>query len=341
MGQIFPYSLQDVSQDCRMPSGVRPDVAATFRAVAHRRAPGLAKRYAMIFQAAASAKSGALTWRKPWPQTWRATLTWRQAKGRAVAALEAVHPTLGRKAENLIAMGRVIQSPQTGGVTKPSSFGPPWVKCAFDGSTEAAVTLAHELGHATQMTDASLTQSLSAPPLVLAEIPAHVAERGFHHVFGVYESQAAGLARECDDLLAMMVRHPARDAVEQAGEQAWPDIARHYAPDLTWADSPAPITPRARAEPGSTLAYAIAASFAAIAFDRVWRDSRFSQLYLDWVHDDPMLSLETACGLLGARANDASLYEAAYDLAEASLTRRFDALGASPWSEAPGAPISG
>lgn len=319
MGQI-PKQNKDVVNISFAPRlGLDAAIADAYRTVSARRAPLLALHYRRAFAHAYRLEGidvAAPAWRTSWPASRQAPISWRQAKAMGAAAVDRVHPVLGARIAELIARGRAAPVAPGGACTKPCSFGPPWVSCAFDGGSEAAVTLAHEFGHAAQMWRGGGSTSQDAPVVTAAELAAHVAERAFHDVYAQCAGPNLALARAADDLLAMLVRHPARDALEQAGEAHWPAIATAYAPGLDWAKGRAPLTARAAAAPGTTLAYGVAATVALVAYARLEHDAAFKNAYLTWNEGGPDARLEDLCSALGFKAHDPSLYEAGYDIAD-------------------------
>jgi hypothetical protein len=322
MGQVSPKISDRVNDwpDARL--GVSASAAAAFRAVAARRAPGLAQLYAETFTGAYLAGGVAIAppaWPTRWPEAWVTRLSWRDAKALSVEALASVHPHLGARAGALIAMGRALSAAPHGAFAKPSRFGPPWVRVAFDGSSEAAVTLAHELGHAAQMWGGLTGASRPAPAVAAAETAAHVAECSFHDVFTVWAGPRAGFARRADDVVAMLVRHPARDALEQAGLSAWGAIAAAYAPGLDWAGGTPPLTARGMAEPGTTLAYAMAAALALVVAETLTIDPAFKDTYLAWNDGAERANIDTLCAALGHTPESLPLWERGYDLAARAL----------------------
>lgn len=318
MGQIFNPDKEIVNNSLDPGLGLDGAIAACYRAVAAREAPLLALHYRRLFARAYRHEGIEITapaWRTRWPDSHQAPISWRETKAMGVAAMERIHPVLGARAEALVARGRAVPVAPGGARTEPCAFGPPWVSCAFDGGSEAAVTLAHELGHATQMWRGGSASSLPAPVVSAAELAAHVAERAFHDVYAARAAPMPALSRVADDVLAMLVRHPARDALEQAGAPDWPQIAAAYAPGLNWAAGRAPLTARALAAPGTTLAYGVAATVALVAYARLEADICFKRAYLEWNECGPDARLEDLCAALGARADDAGLYQAGYGLA--------------------------
>lgn len=303
--------------------GVGEAAAAAFRAVAARRAADLARAHASLFRAAFDrAGLAALPprWRAGWPAGWTERLSWRQTTTLAAAALARVHPRLGNDAQRLLRLGRVRRLTDAPPQTHHSRLGPPRVTTRYDGLGESPLILAHELGHAAQMSDGAFG-CRPPPPMAAAEVAAHVAERAFHAVHAATAPARVAAARVADDLLAMMVRHPARDELEQEPD-AWSRIAARYAPDHAWSGDAPPLTARALAEPFSTLGYAMAATLATLLFDRLDRDARLRDAYLDWVRAGPAARFEDAAALLGARADDPALYEAAYEAATRDVERR-------------------
>ncbi len=303
--------------------GVDEAAAAAFRSVAVRRAPLLAGAYAALFRAAFVRDGLAALpprWRTAWPHGWSETLTWPRTQALAVAALARVHPDLGRNARAMVRLRRIRASATASPQTRAARLGPPLVVTRFDATSESPLILAHELGHAAQMAVRPLGPSRPPPPMAAAELAAHVAERAFHAVYAEDGPPRAAAARLADDLLAMLVRHPARDALE-AEPDAWGPIARRYAPDLAWAGDAPPLTARARAEPLSTLGYAMAATLATTLFARMEGDARVRGAYVNWVRAGPDARFADAAALLGARADDPALYDAAYDVAMDDLER--------------------
>jgi hypothetical protein len=303
--------------------GLDEAAAAAFRRVAASRAPEVSRSYADLFTAAFRSEGlEALPprWRSPWPAPWREALSWRRARNLAVAAVQRVHPALGKRACAVVKLGRVRISRTAAPLTTPARFGPPRVTTCFDGGAEGALILAHELGHAAQMSVRPLGPSRPAPPMAAAEVAALVTERAFHAVYREAGHLRAATARMADDHLALLVRHPARDALE-ATPQEWTAIAQRYAPGLAWTADPPPLTPRARAEPLSTLGYAMAAACATALFARMEDDEALRRAYLAWMDAGPAARFEDACALIGARADDPALYEAAYDVAVTDLER--------------------
>ena len=302
--------------------GVPEGAAEAFRAVAQTRAPLLAQAYAE-FHHAAWTSSGLATlpprWRAPWPDSWKEAIAWPEARRLAVASLHAVHPELGRRARSIIAMGRARIAQDLAPHTRPSRFGPPHVFVRFDGGSETPLVLAHELGHATQMARRAWGPSRPPPLLAGSEVAAHVAERGFHAVYAREGSPRAAAGRVADDLLAMLVRHPARDALEAGGD--WSDICAMFARGHAWAADPPPLTARARSEPLSTLGYAMAAAVAIALHARLALDPTLRNAYLKWVGVGPKARFEDAAALLGLAADDPALYICAYDTAMDDLTR--------------------
>jgi oligoendopeptidase F len=317
--QIFPL----VNARERLAAiGVPEAAAEAFRAVALTRAPPLARAYAEL-HAAAYTSSGLASlpprWRAPWPQSWQEAIDWPKARRLAVAGLFGVHPELGRRARSVVAMGRARIAQDLAPHTRPSRFGPPRVFVRFDGASETPLVLAHELGHATQMSLRAWGPSQPPPLLAGSEVAAHVAERGFHAIYAREGSPRAAAARVADDMLAMLVRHPARDALEAGGD--WPDICAKFAPGHAWAADPPPLTARARAEPLSTLGYAMAAAMAIALHARLARDPALRDAYLRWVRAGPKARFEDAAALLGLAADDPALYICAYDAAMDDLKR--------------------
>lgn len=303
--------------------GVDEPAVAAFRAVAAARAPELARAHAALFRAAYLGEGIAALpprWRAPWPLRWRETMTWRRTQTLAVAAVTRVHPRLGRHADAVVRLGRVRISATASPHTQRARFGPPRVVTRFDATSEAPLILAHELGHAAQMSVRPLGPSRPPPPMAAAELAAHVAERAFHAVYAEAGNPRAAAARCAEDMLAMLVRHPARDALESAPDD-WSAIARRFAPDHAWAGDAPPLTARARAEPLSTLGYAMAATLATVLFARMEGDAGVRDAYLDWVRAGPDARFTDAAALLGARADDPALYDAAYDVALADMRR--------------------
>lgn len=302
--------------------GVPAAAAEAFRAVAAARAPGLARAYAELHRAAFAAegaRSLPQRWRAPWPESWREAIDWRRARTLAVAALQQVHPKLGGRARVVVGMGRahIVQ----GGTphTRPSRFGPPHVFVRFDGASETPLVLAHELGHAAQMSLRAWGPSRPPPKLAGSEVAAHVAERGFHTVYKRDGDPRAAAARIAEDLLALLVRHPARDALECGG--VWSETAAAFAPGHAWAADPPPLTPRARAEPLSTLGYAMAAAVAIALHSRMEHEPGLRDAYLQWVRTGPRARFEDAAALLGLAADDPTLYMCAYDVAMDDMRR--------------------
>ncbi len=307
--------------------GVDAGAAEAFRAVAAARAPELARAYAALFSAAYTAEGlSALPprWRAAWPAAWREPISWKRTKALAVAGLRRVHPALGRNAEAVVGLGRALISTRVAPHTRASRFGPPWVTTRFDGASEAPLVLAHELGHAAQMAQHRYGPSQPPPLLAPSELAAHVAERGFHAVYADAGHPRAAAARVAEDLLVMLVRHPARDALENAevgGGETWGQISARYAPGHAWSADAPPLTTRAIAEPLSTLGYAMAATLATALFARIDQDAMFANAYLKWMRAGPDARFEDAAALLGLRADDPALYEAAYDAAMDDMRR--------------------
>ena len=122
----------------------------------------------------------------------------------------------------------------------------------------------------------------------------------------------------------MLVRHPARDALENApagDAKSWGQICARYAPGHAWACDPPPLTARARSEPFSTLGYAMAATLATALFARIDRDASVARAYLRWVRAGPAARCEDGAALLGRRADDPALYNCGYDVAIDELRR--------------------
>ena len=305
--------------------GVGAGAAEAFRAVAAARAPELALAYAALFHAAYTAEG--LTalpprWRAPWPAGWQEAISWRRAKTLAVAGLNRVHRKLGVKAAAVVRAGRVQLSSTIPPHTRPSRIGPPRVITRFDGTSEGPLILAHELGHAAQMAQARFGRSPPSPALAASEVAAHIAERGFHAVYAEAGHSRAAAARVAEDLLVMFVRHPARDALENAAPtETWEQICARYAPGHTWASDAPPLTARALAEPLSTLGYAMAATLATGLFARIDRDADLADAYLKWVRVGPAARFEDAATLIGFDADDPALYNAAYDAAMDDMRR--------------------
>jgi len=302
--------------------GVPATAAEAFRAVALVRAPQVARAYAEVHNAAFAAEGVASLpprWRAPWPESWREAIDWSRARKLAVAAVGQAHPDLGARARAVVAMGRARVAQDLVPHTRPSRLGPPHVFVRFDGTSETPLMLAHELGHAAQMSLCAWGPSQPAPLLAGSETAAHVAERGFHTVYARLGAPRAAAARVAEDLLAMLVRHPARDALECGG--AWSDICMAYAPGLAWAADPPPFTARARAEPLSTLAYAMAAAVAIMLHHRIERERGLADAYLRWVRLGPQARFEDAAALLGLAADDPTLYMCAYDAAMDDMRR--------------------
>ena len=307
--------------------GVSAAAAQAFRAVAAARAPELACAHANAFRSA-YAREGVSAlpprWRAPWPATWREALTWRRAKALAVAGLRRVHPALGANAAMTIALGRVRVSARVAPHTRPSRFGPARVVTRFDGTSEAPLILAHELGHAAQMAGRGIGASRAAPPLAASEVAAHVAERGFHAIYASAGHSRAAAARIAEDLLVMLVRHPARDALENGDPgdaDAWTQICARYAPGHAWAADAPPLTARAIAEPLSTLGYAMAATLATALFAAIDRDAKLADAYLSWVRAGPAARFDAAAALIGFDVGDPALYNAGYDAAMDDMRR--------------------
>lgn len=306
--------------------GVPAPAAEVFRAVAALRAPELSQAYAALHRAAFAAEGAASLpprWRAPWPASWREPIDWPQARRLAVASVQHIHPELGQRARAVVSMGRARVTRTMAPHTRPSRFGPPRVFVRFDGTSETPLILAHELGHAAQMSLRAWGPSRPPPPLAGSEIAAHVAERGFHAVYARAGAPRAAAARVAEDLLVMLVRHPARDVLECGGD--WTDIAACYAPGHAWAAEPPPLTARARAEPLSTLGYAMAAT-AAIAIAARLADPGVRDGYLTWVRAGPHARFEDAAALLGLAADDPALYMNAYDVALDDLRRCMNAV---------------
>jgi hypothetical protein len=281
--------------------------------VAARRAPELAQAYAQTLAAAYAAEGLAILpprWGTAWPETWRARVEWPQSKQLAVDALGALHPAMGRVARAINLMGRIAQK-----------FGPPTLIVGFDTSTECAVTIAHELGHAVQMSGGPLGPSRHAPKLAAAELASHVAERALHRLLPQRMSPRAAAARIASDLLVMLVRHPARDDLEQSTIEAWPAIAQAYAPGHAWGGDQAPLTERAAEEPLSTLVYALAASAAIVLEERLAESPDLKQAYHAWVRQGPEARFPDAAQLVSFASSDPAFYERAYDLAAAEMAR--------------------
>ena len=208
--------------------------------------------------------------------------------------------------------------------TRPSRFGPPRVTTRFDGTSEAPLVLAHELGHAAQMAGRRFGPSRPPPLLAASELAAHVAERGFHAVYADAGHPRAAAARAAEDHLVMLVRHPARDALENTpvGDgETWSQICVRYAPGHAWSGDAPPLTARALAEPLSTLGYAMAATLATALFARIDRDAHLAEAYLSWMRAGPAARFADAATLLGFRADDPAPYNAGYDAAMDDMRR--------------------
>lgn len=305
--------------------GVPAAAAEAFRAVAAMRAPELARAWANLFHAAYAAEG--LTalpprWRAPWPVGWREELSWRRTRALAVEGLGRVHRRLGARAAGVVGAGRVRRSAKIAPQTRPTRFGPPRVITRFEGGSEGPLILAHELGHATQMAPARFAQCRPPPALAASETVAHVAERGFHAIYADAGHRRAAAARVAEDLLIMLVRHPARDAVENAAPgDTWEQISARYAPGHLWSTDPPPLTARALAEPLSTLAYGMAATLAIALFARIDADAAVADAYLKWVRTGSAARFEDAAALIGFDAADPALYNAAYDAAMDDMRR--------------------
>lgn len=298
--------------------GVAPAAAAAFRAVAMVRGRELADAYQKLFTAAWSGE-GVMAlpprWRSPWPRAWRDEISWRRSRALAIAGLARVHSELGGTAAALVRCGRVHLRSDTHPHTRPSRFGPPRVFTRFTGDSETPLVLAHELGHAVQMTHSWLGPSRPSPHFAAAEIAAHVAERGFHRIYAAAGAPRAAAARIADDMLTMLVRHPTRDAMEHSGADAWASVCAAFAPDLAWSADPPPTRPRGHDEPLSTLGYAMAATLANVLFARIEADAGVAETYLHWVRRGPAARFEDAGALIGARIDDPALYDAGYAIA--------------------------
>jgi hypothetical protein len=321
MGQERP-TISVVNANQRLAAiGVPAAAAAAFRAVAAARAREVALAYAALHRAAFAAEGASALpprWRAPWPKSWTEKIDWPRARELAVAGVHHIHPELGKRARSVVKMGRARIAQDLAPHTRPSAFGPPRVFVRFDGASETPLVLAHELGHAAQMSLRAWGPSRPPPPLAGSEIAAHVAERGFHAVYARQGAPRAAAARVAEDMLVMLVRHPARDAFECGGD--WADIAARYAPGHAWAGEPPPLTDRVRAEPLSTLGYAMAAAAATAIVARL-DDPGVREGYLAWVRAGPHARFEDAAALLGLAADDPALYMCAYDAALDDLKR--------------------
>lgn len=306
--------------------GVAPAAVEAFRAVARERAAGLAAAYARLWRKV-TGRVGKPPWAAPWPMAWTAPLPWGAAGGLAIAGLGRLDPRLGRRARALWLRRRVRRLPGPSALcaslTQASAAGP-LAQVAYDGSLEAAVTLAHELGHAALTTDGWFGPSLPWPPRAAAEAGAFLAEHAFRAGLARRDARRA-IARSAEDALSLLVRHPARDALEQAaaaGEEpkaAWAAAAQAYAPAHAWAEAPAPLTPRALQTPGATLVYAQAHAVALLVFARLEADRAARRGFAEWVDLGPCATLEALAALADLQLAGRAPYHRAYDLAEAAL----------------------
>lgn len=298
--------------------GCDPVAAAAFRMVAARRAPALAQAYAEALSAAYARESLAILpprWNTAWPESWRARLDWGLAQQLGVHALRALHPAFGRTARAIQLMGRIVRSDAIPPQTQANRIGPPTIFVGTDASTESAMMIAHELGHAVQMSAGPLGPSRLPPRLAAAELAAHVAERALHRLLPKRLPARPAAARIAGDLLVMLVRHPARDELEQASTEAWPAIALAYAPGHAWAGDSAPLTERALEEPLSTLVYAMSAAAAIVVEDALDRSPALKQDYYSWVRQGPEARFAEAAQFAAFASSDPAFYERAYDLA--------------------------
>jgi hypothetical protein len=189
------------------------------------------------------------------------------------------------------------------------------MQLAFDGGLPAALTLAHELGHWLQMGGADGV-SRRPPALAAAETGALVVERLMLQALAKTAPKPA-YAIGCDDALAMLVRHPARDAWAQAGGSplAWRAAAARFAPGLDWSIPPR-VPDRRDDPPGRVLAYAMAAAIAAPIATCLTQDAAARDAFAAWLRQGPEASLLGVSSLLPADLDDPALYLAAYADAE-------------------------
>lgn len=302
--------------------GLAAEWATAFRDAARRRAPRLAQLHAACLTSAYHAEGveiAAIPWRARWPVRYLGSLTLPTAAACAIEGLAGVDRRLGAAATALWEAGVVTSRPGPAR-TEVRLFGPPRVRLDYDGSIAAAITLAHELGHAVQMADGA-GRSRRGPPLAVGETAAQFAERVAEPKIEALQPWALAAQRR-DDLLAMLVRHPARDALEQAGfePQAWPLIAAGYAPSHRWGEGATPVTDAQRATPGSVLAYGLAAAVSVVLAARWRRAPEIGRLIGAWFLSGPTAQLDALEPLLPARLSDPLLYEHAYDLAEQMMS---------------------
>lgn len=300
-------------------AGLDPQIAAAFRAVSRERAPGLAAAYGRLWRKV-TGRIGKAPWGAPWPESWARPLGWRQAATLAFRGLGDLDPRLAGRARALWLRRRVRRltgAPQLcAGRTSLRPLGP-LAQVQFDGSAAAGVTLAHELGHAAMMARGWFGGGAPTSCRAGAEAGAFLAEHAFRTVLAAADSRA-GAGRWAEDHLALLVRHPARDALEAATaagiapEQAWPELAAAYAPALAWA----PLTPAAGSQPGLTLTYAVAYAVGLVVSRSDARGSLGA-----WIDLGPDATLEALALLADLPLRDVRGYHRAFDLAEADLAQ--------------------
>jgi len=300
--------------------GLDGAAAAAFAAVARERAPGLAAAYGRLWRKA-TGRIGKAPWGAPWPERWARPLGWGHAARLAFGGLGALDPRLAGRARALWWRRRVRRAagppPRCEATDTPgwaqAEAGGPLVRVRFDGSAQAAVTLAHELGHGAFMMRGWFGPSVAPPSRIAAETGAFLAEHAFRTAWAA-EDPTAGAGRWAEDHLALLVRHPVRAAWEEAGAagadpaEAWPALANAYAPALAWAP-----TPPALGSPAAlTLIYAAAYALALAA-------SRAGAALSAWVDLGPCATLEALALLADLPLEEKRSYYRAYDLAEADL----------------------
>jgi hypothetical protein len=296
--------------------GLAPDWVAAFTAVAARRASNLSQLYAQslrkAYQSAGLAPPASLPWRTSWPAAFAGSIPKGAAMDCARAGLRDLHESLGLAADRLIKVGAVRRR-GAHGRTRMRPFAPPLIEAPSSDSPAAAVTLAHEFGHGVQMLTAA-GFSRKSPAFAPAEAAAQIAERAaYPHLRAQAGLAMAAQLRE--DLLAMLVRHPARAALETGGAQ-WPEAAAAFAPALDWGEAPPPARPSI---PGALTAYGLSAALSWVAIDRLRQNSAMAERYAAWALSGPQAMVCDLAAILATELADPALYESAYDAADSAM----------------------
>lgn len=305
--------------------------------IALERAPALAARYAAF--KARKLKVNDFAWYDvPTNLQRNGRKSWRAGLAESLSSLSALHPDLAFEARQLIADGAVNASEGGSAYTYPllhadSDAGKrragPFVRAPYDGTRDAQLSLAHELGHAAhQLAARDRGPTVGDPGLALAETGALASEIAFFNDDDI-------MLAERD--FAMLCRQPALAAFEASvlalrGEEASPqyldaiwldEMTNHYGEAISldgYASHWARVASFVR-EPGYPVAYQLGWSLAGHVCEMIARSGHPAQeAYLSVLKAGGRMDYEAAVHRLGATGVESLLHQA-YDRAEARLDK--------------------